>query len=42
MEISEYFWVILAMCLAPVLVAYIASEVDERDAYKGGYHTKHM
>lgn len=41
MEITS-FWVILAMCLIPVFVAYIATEVDEYDAKHGGYHKKHV
>lgn len=41
MEITS-FWVILAMCLIPVIVAYIAVEVDEHDSYTGGWHKKHI
>lgn len=41
MEIT-LFWVILAMCLVPVLIGYIAVEVDEYYSYSCGWHKKHI
>lgn len=40
MDISS-FWLILAMCLVPVVIAFLAVEADEHDAHHGGYHKKH-
>lgn len=37
MEITS-FWVILAMCLVPVFIAYLAIESDEHQAVRGGWH----
>ncbi len=41
MEITS-FWVILAMCLVPVVVGIIAVASDEYDAQHGGWHKKHV
>ncbi len=41
MEITS-FWVILAMCLVPILIGYLAVESDEHDSYSGGWHKKHI
>jgi len=41
MEITS-FWVILAMCLVPVIIGYFAVEFDEYESYLGGWHKKHI
>lgn len=41
MEITS-FWVILAMCLVPVVVGILAVVSDEHDAQHGGWHKKHI
>lgn len=41
MEITS-FWVVLAMIIVPVLLGYLAVELDEHDSYSGGWHKKHI
>ncbi len=41
MEITS-FWVILAACLVPVIVAVGATMQDESTAMHGGFHKKHL
>ena len=41
MEITN-FWVILAACLIPVVIAFAAIVQDESTAMHGGFHKKHL
>lgn len=41
MEITD-FWMILAFCLVPVVIAVLATLQDESVAMHGGFHKKHL
>lgn len=36
------FWLILLACLAPVVLGFLATMVDEDIAMRGGFHKKHL
>jgi hypothetical protein len=36
------FWVLLMVCLVPVMIAVAATMADESVAMHGGFHKKHL